>query len=67
MDREAYLKQLPEHKRILMESFTGNHKEHFSILNRIFSAILRPVIDGITKGLMPLITGFINIGVKAFT
>lgn len=65
LDREAYLKSLPESKRILMEGFTGK-KEHFGLLDKIFSAILSPVIDGIVKGLMPLITSFISIAVKAF-
>jgi len=64
LDREGYLKSLPEHKKVLMESFAGT-KENFGLLGKIFGAILNPVIKGIVGGLMPLITGFINIAVKA--
>jgi hypothetical protein len=59
------MKSLPEHKKILMEGFTGT-KEKFGLLDSIFRKILSPVINGIVSGLMPLITGFINIAVKAF-
>lgn len=63
LDREGYLNSLPSHKKILLEGYVGskqNVKEPF-IIGKILNAVLKPII----AGLMPLVTKFIQIGVKA--
>jgi hypothetical protein len=64
LDREGYLKSLPKYKKTLLEGFVGTNgdvKEPF-IIGKIFSAILKPVING----LMPLVTGLIEVGIEVF-
>ena len=67
LDREAYMKSLPEYKKIMMEGFAGSkdNKEGFYLIAGIFKAIFSPIIKIIIKTLMPLITSFIEIGINA--
>lgn len=62
LDREGYMKSLPKYKRTLIEGFVGKSGKEPFILKGIFSAILKPVIEG----LMPLVTGLIETAVKVF-
>lgn len=65
MDREGYMKSLPEYKKIMMEGFSGT-KENFGLIDGIFKSIFGPIINSIIKTLNPLITGLINVGVQTF-
>ena len=65
LDREGYMKSLPEYKKIMMEGFSGT-KENFGLIDGIFKSIFGPIINSIIKTLNPLITGLINVGVQTF-